>query len=330
MTTRKTAKKAAAKKSSAKKKSATNKTAKTAKKAATKKVTAKKAVKKAAKKVVAKKTSTSKKTASKKQVAKKVRASDLIKRPSHTPAVFKPSNQRPSTILFTLEEVREVLKKRAEEAKKKREENEADSTVPSEKPTAQKKASEKKQSAPEKPYGKHAAASLDDILGLTPSPVGSTHVPRSEADVPREFRKYYRLLMELRREVGEELNLHSNDTLKRSQKEDAGDISISVDAGTDNFDRDFALSLLSSEQEALKEIEAAIERVHKGTYGVCEITGEKIDAERLEAVPFTRFSLEGQKQWEASGGRKKVSRQGTMLNDGTGETITFGDDDAES
>ena len=43
-----------------------------------------------------------------------------------------------------------------------------------------------------------------------------------------------------------------------------------ADAGTDTFDRDFALSLVSSEQEALSEIEAAIKRIHDGTYGICE------------------------------------------------------------
>ena len=117
--------------------------------------------------------------------------------------------------------------------------------------------------------------------------------------------------------------------MKRSQKEDAGDISISVDAGTDNFDRDFALSLLSTEQESLKEIEAAIERIYNGTYGNCEVTGEPIDPERLEAVPFTRFSLEGQREWESTS-RKRVSRAGAFLNEGSGEAISFGSDDDDN
>ena len=86
--------------------------------------------------------------------------------------------------------------------------------------------------------------------------------------------------------------------------------------------------MVSSEQEALKEIEDAIERVFKGSYGVCEITGETISAERLEAVPFTRFSLEGQRQHELTR-RRRVSRGGTFLSEGA-EGVSFGDDNDDN
>ena len=64
----------------------------------------------------AKKSAKNKPTAAKK--AGKPKASDLIKQSSHTPAIFKTNVKRPANILFTLEEVREVLKKRAEEEAK--------------------------------------------------------------------------------------------------------------------------------------------------------------------------------------------------------------------
>ncbi|MEX0331808.1 MAG: TraR/DksA family transcriptional regulator [Puniceicoccaceae bacterium] len=319
MPTKKSAKKTAA---TAKKKVAKKTAAKKAivKKAATRKTAAKKvAAKKAATKKTAKKKTAAKKVVAKKAAQKKGRkpqASDFVKRPSHTPAIFKPASKRPAHILFTLEEVREVLKKRPkdEEPAKK---------VAQKK--AAKKAVEPKADQPEK-ASKHHAASLDDILGLNPTPGAKKTGPDN---VPRKFQKYHKLLIELRDHVREELNLHSNDTLKRSQKEDAGDISISVDAGTDNFDRDFALSLLSSEQESLKEIEAAIERIYDGSYGFCEVTGEAIKPERLEAVPFTRFSLEGQRQHEMNS-YKRTSRAGAFLNEASGEPITFGDDDGDN
>lgn len=280
-------------------------------KRAAKKATSKKATKKAAKKVSGKKSATRKK------------ASDFVKRPSHTPAIFKTSSKRPAAILFTMDDVREVLKKRArEESRKKKQEEKTDAGKGNIKAVEQ--AAVEVTDPPKK--SKHQAASLDDILGLSSGGPGTS---AGSGKVPRKFQKYYNLLMELRREVRDELNLHTNDTLKRSPKEDAGDISISVDAGTDNFDRDFALSLLSSEQEALNEIEAAIDRIHKGTYGVCEVTGEPIKADRLEAVPFTRFSVEGQKQHEMNF-RKRVSRAGAFLNEASGEKITFGDDDGDN
>jgi RNA polymerase-binding transcription factor DksA len=72
-----------------------------------------------------------------------------------------------------------------------------------------------------------------------------------------------------------------------------------ADAGTDSFDRDLALGLVSFEQEALYEVEAALKRIDDGTYGVCELTGRLIPWRRLQAVPWTRFSIEAEAKVEA-------------------------------
>jgi len=74
-----------------------------------------------------------------------------------------------------------------------------------------------------------------------------------------------------------------------------------ADAATDSYDRDFALSMLCSEQNALYEIEAALDRLAHGTYGMCELTGEPIEPDRLRAIPWTRFSADAQKELEAKG-----------------------------
>jgi RNA polymerase-binding transcription factor DksA len=79
-----------------------------------------------------------------------------------------------------------------------------------------------------------------------------------------------------------------------------------ADAGTDTYDRDLALSLLSSEQDAVYEIEEALTRIRDGTYGVCELTGEPIEPDRLEAIPWTRFSTAAEKQLEREGGVKRA------------------------
>jgi RNA polymerase-binding transcription factor DksA len=78
-----------------------------------------------------------------------------------------------------------------------------------------------------------------------------------------------------------------------------------ADAGSDAYDRDFALSLLSQEQDALYEIEEAIKRIDFGTYGVCEMSGKAIAHARLEALPFARYTVECQSQIEKQG---KVTR----------------------
>jgi RNA polymerase-binding transcription factor DksA len=78
-----------------------------------------------------------------------------------------------------------------------------------------------------------------------------------------------------------------------------------ADAGSDAYDRDFALSLLSQEQDALYEIEEALKRIDFGTYGVCEMSNKPIAHARLEALPFARFTVECQSQIEKQG---KVTR----------------------
>jgi RNA polymerase-binding transcription factor DksA len=156
--------------------------------------------------------------------------------------------------------------------------------------------------AMEKPKPNHVkAASLADILGFNPKKTRAADVIEVR-DVPEKYKRYYKLLVDLRKHLTEGIERHSEETLKRSSKEDSGDLSSygqhMADAGTDTFDRDFALSLVSSEQEALSEIESAIKRVRDGTYGICEITAKPISKERLLAVPFTRYSAEAQKQIE--------------------------------
>ena len=153
------------------------------------------------------------------------------------------------------------------------------------------------------------AASLADILGFNPKR-GKAAPTESDREVPEKFKRFHRLLVELRSHLTEDIERHSEETLKRSAKDDAGDLSAygqhMADAGTDTFDRDFALSMVASEQEALSEIDAAIKRIHDGTYGICEITQKPIAKERLLAVPFTRHSAEAQKDLERNRHRART------------------------
>ena len=188
----------------------------------------------------------------------------------------------------------------------------------------------------EKPHKPHhvKTASLADILGFNPTK-GKKPRPAmiDESEVPDKYRRYYRLLLELRHHVLVQLGEHTEETLLKSSKDDSGDLSgygqHMADAGTDTFDRDFALSLVSGEQEALAEIEAAIKRVHDGTYGICESTQKPIAKERLLAVPFTRYSAEAKKQVERHSHR--AIQRGGLFGDGTeeegGKIASSGGDD---
>jgi RNA polymerase-binding transcription factor DksA len=248
-------------------------------------------------------------------------ATELLKRTKHhTPAIFKTATRKQAPIVFTLEDVREIL----EDRKREEQEVKIQTTDGNEQ-----KSENNRQIVDDVPIQntRHSSASLADILGFNPASAS----PRQDAEsrVQKKWLKYYRSLVELRDHLRNSLGMHANDTLKRSQKEDAGDISTSADAGTDNFDRDFALSLLSTEQEALKEVDAAIDRIMDGSYGVCEITAQKIAPERLEAVPFTRFSLEGQREFEKNQ-RRRVQRAGAFLTEGAADGVSFIEDDGDN
>lgn len=243
-------------------------------------------------------------------------------RERHTPPVFKVPSKKAAPIVFSLEDVREVIK-----AKKA---TPAPFTPPA--PAAG--------AAPAKPkvvvdptapreIRKVGAASLADLLGgraLARKPIG----PYDEAAVPPKWKRYFKLLIGLRKHVIEGLEMHAQDTLLRSARDDSGDLSgygqHMADAGTETFDRDFALSLVSSEQEALAEIEAALARIFNGSYGTCEITGQPISPERLEAVPFTRYSVAGQAEYERSH-RRHVQRGGLFLDASVEDAANFSEDD---
>ena len=87
-----------------------------------------------------------------------------------------------------------------------------------------------------------------------------------------------------------------------------------ADSGTDNFARDFNLSLLSSDQDVIYEIEEALKRIEKNTYGICEISGKPIPQTRLNAIPWTRFRVDAQSELEQYGilQNRSLGRLGTI------------------
>lgn len=101
--------------------------------------------------------------------------------------------------------------------------------------------------------------------------------------------------------------LNKRESLARDAKEEQSTYNLHMaDAGTDNYDRDWALSMLSQEQDALYEIEEALDRIRKGTYGLCEVTGKPIPAARLAAIPWTRFSAGAERELEETGKIKRT------------------------
>jgi DnaK suppressor protein len=149
---------------------------------------------------------------------------------------------------------------------------------------------------------------------------GSTNTEFSGAPkIKAEWSKYYKNLLDLR----ERLLSQMSGLAKESAEEMASYSLHMADSGTDNFDRDFALSLLSSDQDAIYEIEEALKRIEKDTYGICELTQKPIPKARLDAIPWTRFTVEAQAQLEREGAlrQRKLGALGTVDSVGATEEV---------
>lgn len=179
-----------------------------------------------------------------------------------------------------------------------------------------------------------AAATTAAILGI---PQDSPQTAKSKKSASRykpvqvnpKWEKYYKRLVELHDRL-----LNQMDGLAKESAEHLQSYGMHMaDSGTDNFDRDFALSLLSSDQDAVYEIEEALKRIEKGTYGVCELSGKAIPKARLEAIPWARFTVKTQAKLEKEGAlrQKRLGALGTIDSAGSPPPpLEIEDDEADA
>lgn len=71
-----------------------------------------------------------------------------------------------------------------------------------------------------------------------------------------------------------------------------------AEQGSDTYDQSLALDLAAADRKLIKEIDDAIKRVDNGTFGICELTGKPIKAERLEELPWARYTIEAARELE--------------------------------
>ena len=206
------------------------------------------------------------------------------------------------------------------------------------KTTPKKNVAGSKAAAKKKAAGKGkkiAATSAAAILGLnSPKKTAKKTTAKvknqtSKIRIKAEWKKYYEILLDLRGRL-----THQMDDLKKESAEEMSSYSMHMaDSGTDNFDRDNALSLLSSDQDALYEIDEALKRIEKKTFGLCELTGKNIPKTRLNAVPWARYTVEAQAQLEKDGAvrqRNKLGNLGTIDGAGSNKTTLAGSAETET
>ncbi|EIT85771.1 hypothetical protein A374_08049 [Fictibacillus macauensis ZFHKF-1] len=91
---------------------------------------------------------------------------------------------------------------------------------------------------------------------------------------------------------------------KESLSESTGEISSYDnhfgDIGSELNEREVAMAIDENQEETLQEVNEALQRMEKGTYGICIDTGEEISYERLKALPYAKRTVEAQEKVTAN------------------------------
>lgn len=117
-----------------------------------------------------------------------------------------------------------------------------------------------------------------------------------------EMKAYKQRLLSLRARLRGDVTQMADAALRKRRSDANGDLSSMpihmADIGTDNFEQEFTLSLMESEEHTLDRIEASLERIEEGTYGQCEECGVKIPKTRLNAIPYASLCVKCAEQQE--------------------------------
>jgi len=118
----------------------------------------------------------------------------------------------------------------------------------------------------------------------------------------KDLKIFKERLINLKEELLYQMKDLAEDTLMKSQKDISGDISgyalHMADVASDNYEREFNLSLVSSERDILLEIEEALKRIEDKTYGICQNCNKLIGKSRLKAIPYARYCRKCQDRFD--------------------------------
>ena len=180
---------------------------------------------------------------------------------------------------------------------KDKKDNTKKKSAPASKPkaTAKTKAPVKEAKAPAKPKKEETVKAQPTKAMATASPATVDHID------DKTMKKIIEKLYEMREESLEVVNAQMKaDLVRRGETVDVGD---DMDQASNERDREFSLLINQRHLRRLHQIEEAFDRIHDGSYGLCEGTDEPINPKRLLIMPLARYSIEYQQQQEKMLGR---------------------------
>ncbi len=176
------------------------------------------------------------------------------------------------------------------------------------KPAATKEATKSapKTDAAKKPAAKIATPRRESRESLTPEERERVKKLRSTLELLKADPEWPAFLEEQRNallSMRDHLLPNMQNTTRDHLRSGASNVSSSSgqhigDAGSEAEVRDLTINLLNKDREQLFEIDAALERIRRGTYGICEISLELIPKGRLRVRPFCRLTVKCQEEYE--------------------------------
>lgn len=117
-----------------------------------------------------------------------------------------------------------------------------------------------------------------------------------------ELKVYKERLLALRARLRGDVSHLADAAFKKTDYDSNGDSSRMpihmADIGSDNYEQEFALSLMQNDETTLDAIAAALDRIEDGVYGTCEECGKPIRKSRLNAIPYTAMCIKCAEQQE--------------------------------
>lgn len=117
----------------------------------------------------------------------------------------------------------------------------------------------------------------------------------------KDAKKFEKMLVGELSRLSEGIRKIEESALHESVRETTGDLYSYAETGTDNFERETALNIATGESQRLRDVADALERIEKGTFGVCEGCDEAIPRKRLEAFPAARYCIKCKSKLEKEG-----------------------------
>lgn len=114
----------------------------------------------------------------------------------------------------------------------------------------------------------------------------------------KELEQYRQILLRKRAELVGDISNMEEEALRQSSGSLSNVPQHMAEQGTDTYDQALSLDLAAVDRNLLREIDDALKRIAEGTYGICERTGNVIKSERLQEIPWARYSIEAAREME--------------------------------